>query len=174
MEVSLLVLMLTTVIWLILKNDNRFAPSIYILLAISTLVRFDMAVPYLVIFAVLFFVQKENRKQHLIWGLGLLVLSLGGQTLARYLYYGALLPNTYYLKVEGWPLTLRLLRGLYALIHFAYYSNWMLILLPFTLFLFRRDWKVTLLASSSTGQIAYSVYVAAMHGRITAERIAIL
>ncbi|MBK8618698.1 MAG: hypothetical protein IPN96_16640 [Anaerolineales bacterium] len=159
MEVSLLVLMLTTVIWLILKNGNRFAISIYILLALSTFVRFDMAVPYLVIFAVLFITQKENRKQHLIWGLGLLILSLGGQTLARYLYYGALLPNTYYLKVEGWPLTLRLLRGLYALIHFAYYSNWALILLPFTLFLFRRDWKVTLLALILTGQIAYSVYV---------------
>ena len=159
MEVSLLVLILTAVIWLILKNDSRFTISIYILLAISTFVRFDMAVPYLVIFAVLFFVQKKNRKQHLIWGLGLLILSLGGQTLARYLYYGALLPNTYYLKVEGWPLTLRILRGLYALVHFAYYSNWVLILLPFTLFSFRRDWKVTLLALVLIGQAAYSVYV---------------
>ena len=159
MEVSLLVLMLTAVIWLILKNDNRFTISIYILLAISTFVRFDMAVPYLVIFAVLFIIQKENRKQHLIWGLGLLILSLGGQTLARYLYYGALLPNTYYLKVEGWPFTLRLLRGLYALVHFAYYSNWVLILLPFTLFFFRRGWKVTLLALVFIGQVAYSVYV---------------
>jgi len=159
MEVSLLVLMLTAVVWLVLKNDSHFTISIYILLAISTFVRFDMAVPYLVIFAVLFIVQKENRKQHLIWGLGLLVLSLGGQTLARYLYYGALLPNTYYLKVEGWPLTLRILRGLYALVHFAYYSNWVLILLPFALFLFRRDWKVTLLALVLIGQVAYSVYV---------------
>ena len=159
MEVSLLVLMLTAVIWLILKNENRFTISIYILLAISTFVRFDMAVPYLVIFAILFVVQKENRKQHLIWGLGLLILSLGGQTLARYLYYGALLPNTYYLKVEGWPFALRILRGLYALVQFAYYSNWVLILLPFTLFLFRRDWKVVLLSFVLIGQVAYSVYV---------------
>lgn len=159
MEVSLLVLMLTAVIWLILKNEDRFTISTYILLAISTFVRFDMTVPYLIIFAILFIVQKENRKQHLIWGLGLLVLSLGGQTLARYLYYGALLPNTYYLKVEGWPFTLRILRGLYALVQFAYYSNWVLILLPFTLFLFRRDWKVTLLALVFIGQVAYSVYV---------------
>jgi hypothetical protein len=159
MEVSLLVLMLSIVIWLILKNDNRFTVSIYILLAVSTLVRFDMAVPYLVIFAVLYAVQKENRKGHLIWGLGLLVLSLGGQTLARYLYYGALLPNTYYLKVEGWPFALRILRGLYVLVQFAYYSNWILILLPFALFIFRRDWKVTLLAFVFIGQVAYSVYV---------------
>jgi hypothetical protein len=159
MEVSLLALILTAVVWLVLKNGSNFRISIYILLAISTLVRFDMAVPYLIIFAVLFVTQKENRKQHLIWGLGLLVLSLGGQTLARYLYYGTLLPNTYYLKVEGWPYKLRILRGLYALVQFAYYSNWTLFLLPFTLFLFRRDWKVTLLALALIGQVAYSVYV---------------
>ncbi|HUM28232.1 MAG TPA: hypothetical protein PKN81_18475, partial [Anaerolineales bacterium] len=162
MEVSLLALMLSTVIWLIIRNADfslHPTPWVYGILAISTLVRFDMAIPYIVIFAVLFFVQKENRKEHLIWGLGLLVLSLGGQTLVRYLYYGALLPNTYYLKVEGWPLTLRLLRGLYALVHFAYYSNWVLFLLPFTIFLFRRDWKVTLLALVFIAQVAYSVYV---------------
>ncbi len=159
MEVSLLALMLTGVVWLILKSDGKFNIWVYIILAVSTLVRFDMAVPYIVILAVMFFVQKENRRQHLIWGTGLLILSLGGQTLARYLYYGALLPNTYYLKVEGWPFTLRILRGLYALVQFAYYSNWVLFLLPFTIFLFRRDWKVTLLALVFIGQAAYSVYV---------------
>jgi arabinofuranosyltransferase len=159
MEVSLLVLILTLVVWLILKNDTSFNIWIYILLSISTLVRFDMAVPYLVIFTVLFLAQKENRRQHLIWGMGLLVVFLGGQTLARYLYYGALLPNTYYLKVEGWSYKLRILRGLYTLIEFAYYSNWALILLPFVLFLFRRDWRVTLLALVILGQVAYSVYV---------------
>ncbi len=159
MEVSLLVLMLTMVIWLVLENNNQFNIWIYILLAISTLVRFDMAVPYLVILGILFFVQKEHRKQHLIWGLGLLIVFLGGQTLARYLYYGALLPNTYYLKVEGWSYKLRILRGLYALVQFAYYSNWVLILIPFTAFIFRRDWKVTLLAFILLGQVAYSIYV---------------
>jgi hypothetical protein len=159
MEVSLLTLIVSTVIWLALKSENHFSIWIYILLAISTLVRFDMAVPYLVIFAVLFFTQKENRKQHLIWGLGLLFLFLGGQTLARYFYYGELLPNTYYLKVEGWNTTLKTLRGLYALIQFIYFSNWVSFLLPLSIFLSRRDWKVILLALVLTGQIAYSVYV---------------
>jgi hypothetical protein len=159
MEVSLLTLIISIVIWLALKSGDKFNIWIYILLAISTLVRFDMAVPYLVIFAVLFFTQKENRKTHVIWGLGLLVLFLGGQTLARYFYYGEWLPNTYYLKVEGWNTTLKTLRGLYALIQFVYFSNWVLVLLPLSLFLFRRDWKISLLALVLTGQIAYSVYV---------------
>ena len=159
MEVSLLALLLSAAIWLALKNEGRFSIWIYILLAVSTLVRFDMAVPYLVILAVLAFTQKQDRKAHLTWGLGLLFLFLGAQTLGRYLYYGDLLPNTYYLKVEGWPFTLRILRGIYALIQFVYFSNWVLMFVPFSILIFRRDWKVTLLMLVLLGQIAYSVYV---------------
>lgn len=159
MEVSLLTLMLTAAVLLAVKSEGKVNPWVYGLLAVSTLVRFDMVVPYLVVFAVLFWTQKENRKQHLAWGLGLLALFLGGQSLARFLYYGDWLPNTYYLKVEGWNTTLRLLRGMYAFIQFAYFHNWVLFLLPLTLFLFRRDWKVILMMLLLTGQIAYSVYV---------------
>jgi hypothetical protein len=168
MEVSILTLVLTAVLWMILRAaPSRFSPwtlrhaqgGAYILLAISTLIRLDMAVPFLVIFVVMFTVQKEYRRQHLAWGLGLFVLFLGGQTLARYFYYGDFLPNTYYLKVTGWPFALRIMRGLYTLIWFAYYSNWAFMLLPFTILLLRRDWKVILLFMVLLGQMAYSVYV---------------
>ena len=160
MEVSVLALILTATVWIILENGReRFSPWPYILLGISTLFRFDMAVPYVVILAVLWFVQKDHRRQNLIWGLGLLILFLGGQTVARYLYYGQLLPNTYYLKVTGWPFSLRILRGLYALVWFIYYSNWLLFFLPLAIYFFRRDWKVTLLLLVIAGQLAYSVYV---------------
>ena len=160
MEVSLLALVLTAAVWMILRNGlERFSPLPYLLLAVSTLIRFDMAVPYVVILAVLWFVQKQYRRQHLLWGLGLLALFLGAQTVARYVYYGQLLPNTYYLKVEGWPFSLRILRGLYALVWFIYYTGWPLFLLPLTLYFFRRDWKVSLLLAIIAGQLAYSVYV---------------
>ena len=160
MEVSILTLILTAVLWIILRNGiSRFNPWIYLLLAVSTLIRLDMAVPYLVILVMMFMVQTEYRRQHLIWGAGMLILFLGGQTLARYLYYGDLLPNTYYLKVTGWPFSLRIMRGIYTLIWFAYYSNWAFMLLPFTFLLFRRDWKVVLLLAVLLGQMAYSVYV---------------
>jgi arabinofuranosyltransferase len=159
MEVSLLVLMVSAAVWLILRSGAKFNIWIYILMAVSTLVRFDMAVPYLVIFGVMFITQKENRRQHIIWGLSLFALFLGGQTLGRYLYYGVLLPNTYYLKVEGWNNTLRLMRGAYALTQFAYFHNWVLFLLPLSVYLFRRDWKINLLVLLFAGQIAYSVYV---------------
>jgi len=171
MEVSILTLILTAVLWIILRNgSSSFTPwtlrygfatqgGAYILLAVSTLIRLDMAVPFLVILIVMFIIQKEYRRQHLIWGLGLLVLFLGGQTLLRYFYYGDFLPNTYYLKIEGWPFSLRIMRGLYTLIWFAYFNNWVFMLLPFTLLLFRRDWKIFLLLAVLLGQMAYSVYV---------------
>jgi hypothetical protein len=160
MEVSILALILTATVWLILKNGlEHFTPWTYILLAVATLFRFDMAVPYLVILAVLLIVQSRFRKQNLLWGVGLLILFLGGQTIARTVYYGQLLPNTYYLKVEGWPFSLRILRGLYALVWFMYFTNWVLFLLPLSIYFFRRDWKVTLLILVILGQLAYSVYV---------------
>lgn len=160
MEVSILTLILTAVLWMILRAEPfRFTPWPYILLAVSTLIRIDMAVPFLGTFAVMFIAQKDHRRQHLVWGLGLLLLFLGGQTLARVLYYGDYLPNTYYLKVEGWPFGLRIMRGAYTLIWFAYYSNWAFMLLPFTLLIFRRDWKMVLLLLVLLGQMAYSVYV---------------
>ncbi|MGZ6317383.1 MAG: hypothetical protein ACXWNQ_08995 [Anaerolineales bacterium] len=160
MEVSLLALLLTVVIWMILRNGlEHFSPWPYVVLAVSTLVRFDMAVPYIVILAILWLVQKQYRRLHLMWGLGLLILFLGAQTLAREIYYGALLPNTYYLKVEGWPFSLRILRGLYALVWFIYYTGWPLFLLPLSLYFYRRDWKVSLLLAVIAGQLAYSVYV---------------
>lgn len=160
MEVSLLVMVMSMAVCMTLRViPERFNLWIYILLAVSTLVRVDMAIPYIVILGVLFFVQSRFRKQHLVWGLGLLILFIGGQTLARYLYYGEFLPNTYYLKLEGFPFTLRILRGLYTLFTLVWYSNWVLCLLPLAVFFFRRDWKVVLLWLLFLAQTAYSVYV---------------
>jgi hypothetical protein len=160
MEVSALVLILTASTWIVLRNGReRFSPWLYVLLAVGTLLRSDVAVPYLVILAVMCLIQPQFRGRHLLWGLGLLALSLGGQAAASYAYYGDWLPNTYYLKVTGWPFSLRILRGLYALVWFIYYTNWLLFLLPLTIFLFRRDWKVTLPLVVLLGQLAYSVFV---------------
>jgi hypothetical protein len=44
-------------------------------------------------------------------GMGCFVAAIGGYALFRWLYFHALLPNTYFLKLGGIPLWLRLLRG---------------------------------------------------------------
>ncbi len=160
MEVSVLTLILAASVYVTLRAaPSRFPIWTYVLLAVSTLFRFDMAVPFIALLIVMLIVQRDYRKQHLTWGLGLLVLFLGIQTIARYAYYGEWLPNTYYLKVTGWPFVLRILRGLYALVWFVYYTNWVLFLVPFAVLIFRRDWKINLLLFILLGQMAYSVYV---------------
>jgi arabinofuranosyltransferase len=160
MEVSALALVLTAAVWIVLRNgQERFTPWLYVLLGVGILLRSDAAVPYVIIVAAEVILQRQFRVQNLAWGLGLLAICLGGQAVASHAYYGQWLPNTYYLKLEGWPFALRILRGLYALVWFIYYSNWVVVFLPMTLLFFRRDWKVMLLFALVFGQLAYSVYV---------------
>lgn len=161
MEVSLLTLIICMALWIALRSfkSDRFSPWLYIILGLGTLVRIDMAVPYLIILVVMLFADPVHRRQHLTWGFGSLILFIGGQTLLRLWYYGELLPNTYYLKMAGYPLVNRIKRGLYVLFLFGWYFNWILFLLPLTILLFRRDREVVLLGLVVLGQIAYSVYV---------------
>ena len=161
MEVSVLVMLVS---WATLKalqaaDTKQFSPLPYILLGIGTLVRFDMAVPYIVIWAFLSFFDRDHRKQHLLWGGALLAVFLGGQTIFRLAYYGVPFPNTYYLKVTGTPLYARLGKGVYALGKFILSFNWVLFLFPFTALFFRRDKENLLLVLLWSGQMAYSVYV---------------
>lgn len=160
-EVSVLLLMTTAAVWMALQtiHTGAFNRWLYLLLGISTLVRFDMAVPFLVIWGFLFLVDAKNRRQHLLWGLSCVAVFLGGQTLLRKLYYGDWLPNTYYLKMTGFPLSLRITRGAYVLYLLIQRMKWVVFLLPFTILLFRRDKMTVLVGLVFLGQIAYSVFV---------------
>ena len=161
MEVSLLVFMISLVSYLtilVIKRE-KFSKWIYILLFIGTFVRMDMVVPYLVFWGFLLIFDSKNRMKHFLWGAGLLAFSLLGQSLFRHFYYGDLLPNTYYLKMTGMPLILRLKRGLYVLFNFIQDFNWVLFILPFFVLLFRFEKSTLLLALVFLAQLAYSVYV---------------
>jgi hypothetical protein len=161
MEVSVLVLMISAAVWMTLKNqrEGTFSPWIYILLGVGTLVRVDMAVPYGLLFCYLIIADPKHRRKNITWGLGLLLLFLLSQTIFRWLYYGDVLPNTYYLKMSGIPLVTRIKRGFYVLFQLIIQMNWVLILLPFSILFYRRDRTVVLLFLILIGQIAYSVYV---------------
>jgi len=161
MEVSILVLLLNAAVLIMLfeiRND-RFSPWPYLLLGFGTLVRVDMTVPYLVLVGFAFLFVPRHRWRRLAWGLGLLAAFLASQTLFRLWYYGDPLPNTYYLKMSGIPLLLRIQRGLYVFYQFGRDLNWMLLTLPFIHLIFERDRKTFLLALLFVGQVAYSVYV---------------
>jgi hypothetical protein len=161
MEVSALVLIVSISIWLALKHirANHFSLMIYLLLGLSTLIRIDMAVIYGAILVYLLIVQPDHRRQNLIWGLGIFAFFILGQTIFRQIYYGDLLPNTYYLKVGGYPLFLRIVRGVYVLIEYAWRFNWLLFLFPVSVLFFRRDREIMLLFIVFIAQVAYSIYV---------------
>ena len=139
MEVSGLVLLVSAVSFLAIRSikNGMFSKWIYILLFVGTLIRMDIVVPYLVFWGFLVIFDAKNRKQHLLWGFGLLAFSLIGQTLFRHFYYGDLLPNTYYLKMTGISLVLRVKRGLFVFYHFLRDFNWVLFIIPFLVILIR-------------------------------------
>lgn len=161
MEVSLLSPIISAGILLVIKNlkGGKFSPWPYAILGFGTLVRIDVAVPYLAVLCLLVILDPNNRRLHLSWGISLLVLFIGGQTLVRYFYYGNPLPNTYYLKMGDFPLSTRIKRGVYVLILLIRQMNWVLVLLPFTILFYRRDQIILILFLVILGQIAYSVYV---------------
>ena len=113
-EVSLLTLILSNsvLLSLIAQKEKRFSFWPYLLMAIATLVRFDMFVPMIILIAFMAWKDDDHRRLHLKWGLGLLAGALLLQTLPRLWYYGEWLPNTYYLKVIGVSLFDRVKRGI--------------------------------------------------------------
>lgn len=161
MEVGFLALLLSASVLLALKNWEEKAFSIwpYLLLTIGTLVRIDMAVPLVLLTASATWKDRGHRKQHLLWGLGLLAGSLIVQTTLRLWYYGEWLPNTYYLKVVGVPLADRIQRGLSVFGDFIWGSGWLLMVLPLLLLLLWPEPPTLLLFGLLLGQVAYSIYV---------------
>ena len=161
MEVCVLTLLISIIVWktLLSLQNGRFSPSVYVLLGISTIVRIDMAVPLGGIWLFLIMAQPEHRKKNIIWGGLTLVIFLGGQTLFRALYYGELLPNTYYLKMTGYPILYRLSRGFVVWWKFIWSMNPLIFLVPVLVVILACNQSVGLLALVVGLQMLYSIYV---------------
>jgi arabinofuranosyltransferase len=161
MEVSILVLLLSLSLFLIFneKKQEQFSPIPYILLGIGTLIRLDMSLPYVLILGFQLWVNPKHRRQIFFWGFGILVGFQTTLTLIRYFYYGDIFPNTYYLKVVGFPIIPRIKRGFLVFWNFVFAMNWLIFLIPFSAILFKRDRLTTLATLLILGQITYSVYV---------------
>jgi arabinofuranosyltransferase len=160
MEVSVLVLIMSIASWWALTclRDGRFSFPLYILLGFSTWVRPDMIVPFGGIMLFLAVADSSNRKRHLLWGSLILLGFCSAQTAFRVWYFGDPLPNTYYLKLTGYPLMLRITAGIYVLAQFIWNANILLFVLPFMLGL-SGDRRVLLLLWLLGIQMLYSVYV---------------
>lgn len=161
MEVSALALIVTTSAWMAIRcrDAGRACVWPFVLLGIGTLVRMDMVVPLLALLVFLLVTDSANRRVNALAGIAALVLFLSAQTAFRVAYYHDLLPNTYYLKMTGYPMLLRVTRGLYVLFGFIQQMNWLLFALPFGMLMLKRDRGVALLLWLFSSQMAYSVYV---------------
>ncbi len=160
-EVALLTPCVTGAVLLAILNmrRDRVSRGLYVLLGLSLLIRIDAIVPAAVIWLYLALVDRRNRRRHLVWGGACIGVVLLASSLFRLLYYGDLLPNTYYLKMTGYPIILRVARGLYVMFQFMWHLNWVLILFPFVLYVLDRDRDKGLLIAVFLAQILYSVYV---------------
>ncbi len=161
MEVSILALLTNAYALFALATLKRGRPSLllYALMALGTFVRADMAVPCLAISAFLAVEDRRNRWRHVCLAAILLAGSFALQTGFRIFYFGDPLPNTYYLKLTGYPIALRLSRGLYVFAKFIVQMGVVLFLVPFLDVFVRRDRAARLLVWIFASVACYSVYV---------------
>jgi hypothetical protein len=93
------------------RERGRLVP-LAIVLVLLTLTRPDGIVPALAIAAWTFWRLCPDRRRTAAFLCGAPIVALAAHTLFRWRYYGALVPNTYYLKMSGVPLAARIGRGL--------------------------------------------------------------
>ncbi len=126
-------------------------------LATGAVVRMDFVVPAIVLLAWLGVASPARRRESLIGGL-VVAGTLAILVVARLWYYGEYMPNTYYLKLEGIPLAVRVIRGAMVTGDYLLYAG-----LPFVALALLQVHSLRkppgLLALLFVGQLAYSVYV---------------
>lgn len=160
-EVSVLTLAVTASVWLALRAlDTDAVPyGLYALLGLSTVCRIDMAVFAGSVLLSLAMLQPREWKRHLILGGSFILAFLIAQLGFNLLYYGNCLPNTYYLKMTGYPLWGRLAHG--ALVGFLF----VLPFLPLLWLLIKRVPRAgispgqIIIAAAVAAQLSYSVWV---------------
>lgn len=161
MEVGAITLLLNAAVAWALDEPRSAGRTAAMLAALATaiLLRLDAVLPALLVVA--FVIRRGPRRAAVAWaGLATLVAAVAAQLLFSYLYYHDPLPNTYYLKMTGYPIHLRMARGLYVLLQFIWYANPALLALPFIPVLCsgRRPVRGLLLGLVAV-QAAYSVYI---------------
>jgi len=159
-EVSVLALLVAAAAYLMVRSLGRgeFSVAAYGLLGVAVLVRLDAAVLLVTVMVFGMVADGQHRWRHAKWGAVALAVGAGSQTLFRMVYYGDVLPNTYYLKMTGYPTALRALRGLICFAGFALLAPWWLLGLGLSGVVWHRDRRRLLLGALFCAQCAYSVY----------------
>ena len=161
MEVGVLALILSLAVLKAAScvRAQSFSAVPYILLGLSIFIRTDMAVPFIGLAIYLAASVRRHRSRNLAWGIAFLAGCLIVQTAFRMWYYGEALPNSYFVKLTGYPVLLRWTRGLYVTLVFIWRSNFLLFALPLAAIIAMRSRVLGLLGFVLGVQLLYSIYV---------------
>ena len=162
METSIIGFLVLLIIWrLVHYGENRsYDIWFFVLCGVGLLVRIDFMVLYVFFGVYLFLIDDIHRRMNVILWVLVGIIVMGGMTLFRRVYYHDILPNTYYLKMSGIPLLLRLQKGLWIAYEYIKKMSVVIFILPFVYYLFRqRDKRIALLMLTFVCQFFYSIYV---------------
>lgn len=132
---------------------------LYALIGIGILVRLDMVVMFISILIFFILFDSQNRRKHLWYGFTMLAIIIIPQTLARLWYYNDILPNTYYLKMTGFPVIFRISRGLKTLVSFLFHLNIVFFMAFLGAWFLVRQKTFLLLVWIFLTQVLYHIYV---------------
>jgi hypothetical protein len=160
-EVSILTLTVTAGVWLALRalDSNRVPILLFVLLGAATLVRPDMVVFAGAIVLALVLLDRRTAVTRVLAGITIGAVFLGSATVFRLLYFGDALPNTYYLKVVGFPMLPKMSRGLIVTGLFVLQLIPLIVPIWTSKLVRRASRDVQLLLTVFTCQVLYSIVV---------------
>jgi hypothetical protein len=132
METGLVAVLLSTATWLVLVRDGdaRSSLALAVVLFLAWLARPDTvpAIATLLVYRGVRLREAAGSVRAAVREAALVAAACAGVSVARWSYYGAWVPNTYVLKMAGFPLAWRLRNGLAFLAPY-----WPSVLLPMVL-----------------------------------------
>jgi hypothetical protein len=143
------------------KRDRKSKLLLFICLIAGILVRQDF---FLIAFVIIYLYFTENKIsgfKKLIIPFFIILTPILLLTGFRLIYYHGWLPNTYYLKMTGYPVFLRLTRGIYATMKFILHINPLIFILPLIYFFKNRNTSLNPLIIIIIAQLLYNCYIGA-------------
>lgn len=161
LEITIIVVLLnlyTLKIIEFLKNNNK-SFLIFLLPALLLLIRMDAILFSISFILITFFFNKEKLHKLNTPTIFSLLSSLTILIIWRYAYYHEILPNTYYLKMTGYPIIHRLIKGLYSFIKFSLFLTPFFLVLPFWHYLKNKNLEILILITPLFVMSVYTIYI---------------
>ena len=115
MENGLLAMLLSSALWVVIRFDDKpkIMPILPTLMGLAFFTRPDAFIPISLIMAYrIIGVLKQRSKKHIVVAeTAIIAAFIVSITIFRWWYYGSTVPNTYTLKVGGYPLMFRIKNG---------------------------------------------------------------